>query len=237
MKKQTLITQNGIKTLFAVLSPLFFYAAFSNLFADDAENYLKDAFEQYSYHHDEKAVQNLRWVLQLNPNDWKAHQLMGYCAYRMGDNESALVECQRSLQLHRDNPRLELFAKRLKAKAAGQMSPNDTGAYFEGSIEAQMPAPPDREGVPPQPTSGFPKTALTVTKLPKGKESFFIKTSCGTFFAQTFLTLHSYNGPVSNGMPSEVDTTKVVNQIGGFTASGEIGVDCPDDFSFSAGME
>ena len=57
----------------------------------------------------------------------------------------ALKECQKSLELHGDNPRLQIFVDSLVAKLSGKKRIYFQYASREGKVEAQMPTPPDQD--------------------------------------------------------------------------------------------
>ena len=137
----------------------------SVLFADESGDYYKDALDLYRGNHFQAAVQDLKLALQADPNNWKAHQLLGYCAFVLKDPQDTVIECQKSLELHKDNPRLDLFTQWLKAAKPGEMRAGDGGAYFEGREEKAMPPPPDLD--PSLKADGILESLTVPTPTPK----------------------------------------------------------------------
>ena len=125
-----------------VLAALFYLVAFP-LLADEGGYYFKLALNQYLASDYKEALSNLQMGVREDSRDWKIRQLLGYCAYQMNDNQDALAQCQESLRLHGDNPRLENFVKWLSVPEPRAARKKDEGAYLEGREAAQMPDPPD----------------------------------------------------------------------------------------------
>jgi len=57
----------------------------------------------------------------------------------------ALKECKKSLKVHGDNPRLQLFVDFLESKLTGKKRKNRKQVSVEGKDESQMPIPPDQD--------------------------------------------------------------------------------------------
>ncbi len=149
---------------------MLFYLSALNVFAADAGDYFNLALSQYYGNDYSAAVTNLKRAIQLSPGNWKAHQLLGYCAYQMNDNQDALAQCQESLKLNGDNPRLKSFVDWLKTPEPRKPR-NDDGAYFEGKAEAQMPPPPDLD--PDRKPNGTLEDLAVPTPTPKAPNDPF----------------------------------------------------------------
>ncbi|HTC19585.1 MAG TPA: hypothetical protein VK859_01980, partial [bacterium] len=212
-----------------------------NLLADEAPDFYQQALNFYLANHYQNAVENLQIYFQGNPDDWKAHQLMGYCDYLLKNGGQALEECQKSLKLHGDNPRLEAFVEWLKSPEPRAQRKSDTRAYLEGSEAAPMPPPPDTDpdrkpdsylvsGIAAPSTSS---PTLSSSPTPKPDDIFFLRTGVGTYLLQFFFD--DYNRPDVNGIPAEVD--RYDDPLIGLTASAAGGFECPDHFSYFASGE
>jgi tetratricopeptide (TPR) repeat protein len=122
-----------------------FYLGAANLFGAVTENLFKSALALYLDNHYYAAINYLNTIVKTNDTSWKAHQLLGYCDYMVDQKPNALKECKKSLKLHGDNPRLQVFVDSLKEKLTGKKSKRRKVALVEGKDEAQMPMPPDQD--------------------------------------------------------------------------------------------
>lgn len=123
---------------------LFYLAAF-NLFGAVSETLFKSALALYLDNHYYSAIDYLQIIIKTDDISWKAHQLLGYCDYMVDQKQSALKECKKSLRLHGDNPRLQLFVDTLEHKLLGKKRKHRKPISVEGKDEAQMPIPPDQD--------------------------------------------------------------------------------------------
>ncbi|HET9870256.1 MAG TPA: tetratricopeptide repeat protein, partial [bacterium] len=103
---------------------LFFLAAFPVLsFAVTAEDYYNAGNQLYQQGKLDQALQYYQAATQLDPNDWQAYQLIGYCYYTQKNNPLALQAMDKSLQINPNNPSLKQFADQLRASTPGAPAP------------------------------------------------------------------------------------------------------------------
>jgi tetratricopeptide (TPR) repeat protein len=84
------------------------------LWADQADEYFKigkDLYDQGNYH-DSAVI--LEGVVRHKPDYWAAYEILGHDYVSLGDYQKALADCQKSLDLHPDNPSLLTFLNNLK---------------------------------------------------------------------------------------------------------------------------
>jgi hypothetical protein len=204
-----------------IVFALLFYLVKANLFAFQVDDYYQLALSQYLGNHYSNAVPNLKWAIKLDENNWRAHQLLGYCDYMLQDKVGALEECQKSLKHHGDNPRLENFVGSLNAKGSGEKQKDGQYYFGEGKAEAQMPMPPDQD--PGRKPDLFIEGLVVQTPPSKMPEVLFMRIGGGLIFSEEFNTSGGVDQSI-NGNP-------------GLAASVAVGTDCPDHFSFFASGE
>ncbi len=100
--------------------------------------------EQYQAGNWRNAIAYFKQVVQSNPGDWQAYQYMGYAYYRLNDTQKCLSNCESSLDINPNNPKLQAFVDKLKA--VSMPAPE---------IEAAPDNPPASHGpLPPLPMIG-----------------------------------------------------------------------------------
>src|SRR5262245_52277519 len=60
----------------------------------------------------------LKAAVQMDPANWQAEQVLGFCYYQEGRTSEAKASMQQSLDHHPDNPSLRNFLDRLGGQAA-----------------------------------------------------------------------------------------------------------------------
>ncbi len=185
-----------MKNLFLIL---LCYSINLNLFASDAIDYYKLALSQYRANNYSASVSNLELAIKADEFNWKAHQLLGYCYFRLKDEWGSRAECQTSLRYHADNPRLEFFMAWLKTLEPRVVRKNDNGAYLEGRAEAQMPSPPDEY---PNPIAFFSEDLSTATQASKKEGDYFWRAGGGLslLFNNYLSSRNGFNGSFAAGI-------------------------------------
>lgn len=110
--------------------------------AEPWENYQLGT-NQYLDHKYLAAAKYLHQTLQDDHDNWQAYQLLGYCDYLLNRDADAVSECQASLKINGDNPRLRHFTDWLSAPEPKAARTKDDRAFFEMKKAAEMPPPPD----------------------------------------------------------------------------------------------
>ncbi len=98
----------------SVVTLLLLWAAAPLLWADQDDDYFqmgKDLYDHGNYH-DSAVI--LEGVVKHNPGYWAAFDILGHDYVDLGDYPKAIADCQKSLDLHPDNPTLQAFLNNLK---------------------------------------------------------------------------------------------------------------------------
>jgi hypothetical protein len=70
------------------------------------------AEELYRNGEDKAALEYAQAAVARDPEDWEAHQVAGYAAFRLGDKAASAASCRKSLALHPENTALRSFVER-----------------------------------------------------------------------------------------------------------------------------
>ncbi len=68
----------------------------------------------------------LEGVVKHRPGDWEAYEILGHDYVNLGDYPKGIVDCQKSLDLHPDNPPLQAFLNTLKTLPPPTATPTGT---------------------------------------------------------------------------------------------------------------
>ena len=63
-----------------------------------------------------EAISYLKATVQINPNYWRAFQLLAYAYYQLNDTQDCIQSCDASLQINPNNPSLQKFDDKLKTQ-------------------------------------------------------------------------------------------------------------------------
>jgi tetratricopeptide (TPR) repeat protein len=91
---------------------LFFIAC--SLWAATSADYYAAGIQLYRQQQYAKSIQYFRAAVQLDPQNWKAYQVMGQAYYQLGDNTDAVQTMDQSLLINANNPPLRQFRDKLK---------------------------------------------------------------------------------------------------------------------------
>src|SRR5437773_1060206 len=106
---------------------LFCFLVYTSvLSAATSNDYLNAGKTSYKQGNLNLAVKYFQAAVQLDPNNWQAHQSLGNCFYQLRRPGEALTAFEKSLALHPDNPSVRTFAESLRREAgAGNGLPNN----------------------------------------------------------------------------------------------------------------
>lgn len=97
-----------------------------SVLAFTADNYYNAGSQLYQKGQYDQAIQYCQAAVQINPGDWQAYQLMGYCYYSQKNNLQALQALDHSLQINPNNPALQTFDNQLRASAPSTPPDNNS---------------------------------------------------------------------------------------------------------------
>ena len=83
--------------------------------AATSQEYFDAGLSLYQKQNYSQAVPYFRAAIQLDPQSWKAYQMLGQSYYEMGDSGSALQMFDKSLEIHPANKSLRQFANKLRS--------------------------------------------------------------------------------------------------------------------------
>jgi len=86
-----------------ILSLLFINCANSVVFAQDAQSYYKTGYEYFSQENYEKAEENYKKAININPDFEKAHYWLGKVYTQMNEYEKAVTEWKAVLRINSQN--------------------------------------------------------------------------------------------------------------------------------------
>ena len=104
--------------LFLTLLPLFGYA-------QNSDDQYKEGLVAYKAKDWDSAVSIMNQVVQGDPSNWQAYQILSYSYFKKKDFEDSFQTSKESLKLNPDNPTLQKFVDRLKVKLS---KTSDTGS-------------------------------------------------------------------------------------------------------------
>jgi len=93
---------------------LFFTSA---LWAATSADYYAAGIQLYQQKQYAKSIQYFRAAIQLDPQNWKAYQVMGQAYYQLGDKTDAVQMMDQSLQINPGNQPLRQFRNNLASTA------------------------------------------------------------------------------------------------------------------------
>lgn len=81
-----------------------------------SNDYYVTGIDFYAHRDYSKALSYLKIAVQMDPQNWKAYETIGYIHYLSGRAEEALVAFDWSLQWHPKNPSIRDIAEKIRAK-------------------------------------------------------------------------------------------------------------------------
>ncbi len=93
----------------------------------------------YAQKNYDQAIQQYQIAVREDPRFWEAYQRSGMCYFEKGDRASALVNYQKSLDIHPDNPDLASLVQDLKEMEKG--TPSSTPVEKETTVQKDSPVP------------------------------------------------------------------------------------------------
>jgi tetratricopeptide (TPR) repeat protein len=96
---------------------LFFIAG--SLRAATSSDYYAAGIRLYQQRQYAKSIQYFKAATQLDPQNWKAFQVMGQAYYQLGDRTDAVQMMDHSLQINPNNPGLRQFRNKLSGSSTG----------------------------------------------------------------------------------------------------------------------
>jgi tetratricopeptide (TPR) repeat protein len=96
-----------MKQLWHWVFSLFFIAG--SLWAATSADYYAAGIRLYQQRQYAKSIQYLKAAVQLDPQNWKAYQVMGLAYYQLGDRTNSVQMMDQSLQINPNNPGLRQF--------------------------------------------------------------------------------------------------------------------------------
>ncbi|HVZ79975.1 MAG TPA: tetratricopeptide repeat protein [bacterium] len=116
---------DGIRSrIFIFYSLLIFSLLPSLCFSATSADYYRAGLKLYNDRQYGQAETYLKAAIQVDPNNWEAEQVLGFCYYREGRTGEAKTVLQQSLDHHPDNPSLRKFVNSL----GGTATNNSTSA-------------------------------------------------------------------------------------------------------------
>lgn len=97
------------------------------------DEFLKAGNTAYTSNDYKLAIQYYEAALDANPRIWQAFQGLGNCYYAMGDKAKALLNYQRCLSLHPDNPALASFAASLRSETEASKTTSKSDFSKQGT--------------------------------------------------------------------------------------------------------
>lgn len=117
---------------------LFLCALPAIAWAYTSDDYFHGALTYYQQKNYDQAIRYLKIVVQNDPNNWQAYQILGNCYHDMHDDVSALAAYDKSLAANPNNPGLKAYADNLRAASPTPTPPPETKEkafvreYYEG---------------------------------------------------------------------------------------------------------
>lgn len=106
----------GTKVLFLLVAgPVLLWAATS-------ADYYQAGLKLYNQKQYGQAEAYLKAAVQMDPANWQAEQVLGFCYYQEGRTSEAKASMQQSLDHHPDNPSLQNFVNGLNGPSTGPAS-------------------------------------------------------------------------------------------------------------------
>ncbi len=102
------------------------------------DDYFHGALTYYQQRNYEQAIRYLKFVVQNDPNNWQAYQILGNCYHDLHDDVSALAAYDKSLAANPNNPGLKAYADNLRAASPTPTPPPEAKEkafvreYYEG---------------------------------------------------------------------------------------------------------
>jgi tetratricopeptide (TPR) repeat protein len=112
----------SFKPLLILVFLLFFTLP---LQAATSNDYYVAGFDAYAHKDYPKSIAYMKAAVQLDPQNWKAYQILGYDYYLSNQPALALAAFDRSLQGHSDNPELWNLAESIRARIVWENERND----------------------------------------------------------------------------------------------------------------
>jgi tetratricopeptide (TPR) repeat protein len=85
------------------------------LFAYSSADYFKGGLSYYQAQNYSMAERYFAYAAQLDPQNYQAAAMLGYCEGGLGQSQQAILDLQKSLAIHPDNPAVEQYLKTLQA--------------------------------------------------------------------------------------------------------------------------
>lgn len=116
------------------------------LWAATSGDYYTAGIQLYQQRQYAKSIQYFRAATQLDPQNWKAYQVMGQAYYQLGDRTDAVQMMDLSLRINPSNQPLRQFRNNLAATTSGGNGNSDNpavkgGGPFGLGLEIGTPAP------------------------------------------------------------------------------------------------
>ncbi len=108
-----------------ILFTLFLFFSSLPLRAATANDYFVAGFELYARRDYPKSILYMKTAVQLDPQNWKAWQIMGYDYYLSNQPALALQAFDQSLRWHSQNPELWNLAETLRARIVWENERSD----------------------------------------------------------------------------------------------------------------
>lgn len=108
--------------------------------ADEAYHAGVTFFKQDQF---DQSISQLKAAIVLDPNHWRAYQLIGYIYYKENNTQEALDFCNKSLQIHPNNPKLQKIVDRLNAASSLTQENNKIKNSFYFNIGGAVPVTPN----------------------------------------------------------------------------------------------
>lgn len=138
------------------------------LWAQDlsAQDYYQQARQKYLAGDNAGALQDAQKALILDSQQAGAYAIAGYASFKLGDRSSAMVYCQKSLDLDPGNATLRDFLNRLSALPplpTPTAAPNPpTPSTSSVSANPAVPSTPPTDQSQPAPTASNPDTSASI---------------------------------------------------------------------------
>jgi tetratricopeptide (TPR) repeat protein len=102
------------------------------LWAATSGDYYAASIRLYQQRQYAKSIQYFRAATQLDPQNWKAYQVMGHAYYQMGDRTDAIQMMNLSLQINPSNQPLRQFRNNLSSSTASGGNGNSDNPAVKG---------------------------------------------------------------------------------------------------------
>lgn len=216
-----------LSCLFLMLLSLSFAQAYTS------NDYYKAGITYYSQQDFPKAIAYLKWAAQLDANNWKANQVLGYAYYKSGDYANAVTAFEKSLQVNPNNPSLKSFDDLVRAKAG-----------LGTSSVSTAPAPPPvttPSALPPLPARS---SSLVYISIPdEFRKNSWLNFHLGAIYA-TLGDMPNAASVFNSSIPSSVTHGATIDQLGfligaesGWSFDPENAIGCSVDFGLFGGYK